>query len=86
MAEKRIDMKIKCPFYLSTYGRVIRCSPIVDACSTNNTFPNQAKRNAYINRFCACYSWHCCVIAKLCEEKYQFDSGMNGADTALCNT
>lgn len=69
-AERRIDMKIVCPFYMEVYGRVIRCSPINEAVSTDSRFRSIAARNAHIEDFCACGCWQGCTIAQLCMKKY----------------
>ena len=75
MSEKRIDMKIVCPFYLGAYGPVLRCAPIIDAESTSSRFRSLNARNAYIDDFCASHCWQNCIIAQACIEKWESEQG-----------
>ena len=71
ISEKRIDMRIICPFYLGSYRHVIRCSPINSACSTDSTFRSLGERNAYIDDFCGSRCWQGCVVAQMCLKKFE---------------
>ena len=74
MSEKRVDMRFVCPFYLSSYGRVIRCAPVNDAATTVSAFRSVNDRNAYIDDFCATRCWQSCVVAQMCVKKYEEES------------
>lgn len=73
MAERRIDMRIVCPFYKGVHGCVIRCEPINEAVTTQHVFRSLSDRNAYIDDFCACRCWKSCAVAQICIEKYERD-------------
>lgn len=70
MAEKRVDIRIICPFYLSSFRHIIRCASVNSAQSTDSTFRSVAERNAYIDDFCGSRCWQSCVVAQMCIQKY----------------
>lgn len=75
MAERRIDMRIICPFYKGVHGVVIRCEPINEAVTTQSVFRSLTERNAYIDDFCGSRCWQGCEVARLCMKKYYENSG-----------
>lgn len=75
MADRRIDMRIVCPFYDGAYGVVIRCAPINQAKYTISKFADKAERDAYVNDFCSCQCWRGCPVAQGCEKKYDEEEG-----------
>lgn len=75
MAEKRIDMRVVCPFYLSSYGRVIRCAPVNAAQCVSLPFRDVEERNDYIDDFCASRCWQSCVVAQMCLKKFEEENG-----------
>lgn len=73
--ETRIDSRILCPFYVTTYRHLIFCAPVAaDAEKTANVLKNAEARNDYIDDFCASRCWKNCVIARMCMEKYDEES------------
>ena len=76
MANRRIDMQIVCPFYLSVYGYYINCAPVaLDALKTANVFGSLEERNEYIDNFCSGNCWKGCVVAQMLLRKYDEENG-----------
>lgn len=74
--ESRIDTRIICPFYVTTYRHLIFCAPVAEnGDKTANILKNSEYRNMYIDDFCASHCWKGCRIAQTLLQKYEDENG-----------
>ncbi len=75
---ERIELRFKCPFFISLYRNNIYCEPIgEDMLSTAASFKNKRDRDEYIKDFCGSHCWQGCAIARANLQKYDENSGIN---------
>ena len=70
MSYKKNDANIRCPFFESETEKSIVCEGFVKTAVLITRFPNEKKKIAYINKYCAHCTGGDCYLAKSQYERY----------------